>query len=105
MSMQNPDEKIVVKVDPDLEDIVPGFLQNRRGDVMRIKEALDHNDYETIRILGHTMKGTGGGYGFDDITDIGRSIEQAAKDKNSEEIRQSSAELASYLERVEVKYE
>ena len=105
MSMQNPDEKIVVKADADLEDIIPGFLQHRLEDINKIREAMAQNDYDIIRVLGHSMKGTGGGYGFDAITDIGRSIEEAAKERNIEDIGQSVNDLSSYLDRVEVIYE
>ncbi|MBI5214051.1 MAG: Hpt domain-containing protein, partial [Nitrospirae bacterium] len=88
-----------------LEDLIPGFLQNRREDVKSMLAAIDNGDYETIRILGHSIKGTGGGYGFDTISDIGHSVEQAAKDKNPEEIRIKINELSAYLDRVEVVFE
>ncbi len=64
-------EKIVVQVDADLEDLIPGYLQNRRQEVDSILQALENQDFEAIRVLGHTMKGTGGGYGFDAITEMG----------------------------------
>ena len=51
------------------------------------------------------MKGSGGGYGFDVISEIGKTIEQAAKDKNDDVIKNSVQELDSYLDRVEVVYE
>ena len=98
-------DKTVVQVDAELEDIVPVFLENRYGDIKAISVALEQGDYETIRILGHTMKGIGGGYGFDAITDIGQSLEQAAQNKESEEVRKLIGELSTYLERVEVVYE
>ena len=94
--------KIIVHVDEEIEDLIPGFLENRRKDVDALQEALTNGDHETIRTLGHAMKGTGGGYGFDTITDIGSSLENAAKQKNTEEIRKGINELADYLERVEV---
>ena len=95
-------EKIVVHVDADLEDLIPGYLQNRRQDVGAILQALENQDFETIRILGHTMKGTGGGYGFDAITEMGRALETAAKDKNAQAIQQGTAALLNYLQAVEV---
>lgn len=98
-------QKIIVHVDAELEDLVPGFLENRQKDIKSMLEALNHGDYETIRILGHSMKGAGGGYGFDAITEIGASLEQFAKDKETEEIRKKINELSSYLERIEVRYE
>jgi HPt (histidine-containing phosphotransfer) domain-containing protein len=99
-----PDEKIVVNVDSDIEDLIPGFLENRQQDVKSIYDALEKEDYETIRILGHSMKGAGGGYGFDKITDIGRSIEESAEGKNQEEIKKWVINLSNYLDRVEVVY-
>ena len=57
-------QEIVITVDPDLEDLIPGFLDNRYEDIDALMGALDRKDYETIRRLGHIMKGAGGGYGF-----------------------------------------
>ena len=102
--MEQNNEKIVVHVDPDLEELIPGFLLRRRDDIGAITEALQKEDYETARILGHSMKGSGGGYGFDFITDVGRSIEQAAKEKNKSEIRKQTDALLLYLGRIEIKY-
>ncbi|RMG04743.1 MAG: Hpt domain-containing protein [Nitrospirae bacterium] len=98
-------EKIVVVIDEDLEDIVPGFLENRKADIEEIGRLLEKSDFESIRILGHSMKGSGGGYGFDRITEIGAAIEEAAKRSDAEEIKRQTAELQDYLERVEVRYE
>ena len=98
-------DRFIVQVDPEIEDIVPIFLQNRRDDVESLSKALEDGDFEPIGILGHSMKGSGGGYGFDTITDIGRSLEQAAKSQSSGEIKRLVEELASYLDRVEVVYE
>jgi HPt (histidine-containing phosphotransfer) domain-containing protein len=101
-SKQN--EKIIVHADEDIADLIPGFLKNRRRDVETLKEGLQNNDYESIQILGHSMKGVGGGYGFDAIAGIGMSIEQAAKEKDAGEIRKQTGALSNYLERVEVRY-
>ena len=101
----NSAEKIIVRVDNDLADLIPGFLENRHKDVKAIQEAIEQGNYETIRVLGHTMKGAGGGYGFDTITDIGAALEQSAKEKNSVEIGKQVSELSTYLQRVEVIYE
>ncbi len=95
-------EKIKVSVDPEIMDLIPGFLSNREKDIRSMLEALENGDYETIRTLGHSMKGSGGGYGFDVIGDIGLSIEQEAIDRNIDGIRRDIKELAAYLDRIEV---
>ena len=101
----NKDGKILVRVDPDLSDLIPGFLGNRRKDITTMQAALERGDFETIRLLGHSMKGSGGGYGFDAVTDIGAALEQAAKDADREEMRRQIGELSTYLDQVEVTYD
>ncbi len=96
---------IFVRIDPDLADLIPGFLENRRKDITAIQKALEQGDHETIRILGHSMKGSGGGYGFDEITELGRALEQAAKSGDGEEIGRKTAELSTYLDRLHIVYE
>ena len=95
-------DKIVVQVDADLEDLIPGYLQNRHKDLEAIQQALEKQDFESIRVLGHSMKGTGGGYGFDAITAIGRTLEEGAKSRNAQAIQQGIATLREYLQAVEV---
>jgi len=41
-------------------------------------------------------------YGLDAITDIGSSLEQSAKEQDSEQIRKLVGDLSTYLERLEV---
>lgn len=98
------EEKIIVHVDPDIADLIPGFLENRHKDIKTMGEAVTKGDFEAIRILGHSMKGAGGSYGFDTITDIGKSLEQAAIAKDSGVIKKSVQELSAYLDRIEVVY-
>lgn len=99
------DGKILVRVDPDLADLIPGFLANRRQDITAMQAALEQGDFETVRILGHSMKGSGGGYGFDAVTDIGAALEQAAKSDDHEEMRKQIGDLSAYLDRIEVVYD
>ncbi len=100
----NPKEKIVVQIDPDLEELIPTYLGNRRKDVEAIRKALGEKDLETIERLGHTMKGSGGGYGFDITSAIGANLEQAAKENSLDEIKSSLNELADFMDRVQVVY-
>jgi len=97
--------KIVVHINPDLKDLIPGYFANRHKDIHAMREALAQGDYETIRVLGHSMKGSGGGYGFDTITEIGGSLEQAARNREPDAIRRWVDELLTYLERVQIIYD
>ncbi len=98
-------DKIIVHIDVDLEEIVPGFLQNKKKDIITMQNAILSQDFETIEVLGHRMKGAGGGYGFDEISRIGADIEKAASQKKQEKIQLLLQELEQYLSCVEVIYE
>jgi HPt (histidine-containing phosphotransfer) domain-containing protein len=70
--------------------------------VTALRTALASGDFATITVLGHTMKGDGGGYGFDAISEIGAIIETAGKHKDADKIRQGVERLADFLDRVDV---
>ena len=93
---------IVVKIDEDLFDLIPGYLKNRQQDIESLHNCLVQGDFESIRITGHSMKGSGGGYGFDEITEIGRLIEKFATEENGLAIAEVLNRLADYLANVEV---
>jgi hypothetical protein len=95
-------ERIQVSVEAWLQPVVGGYLEKRRGDVAKVLEALDRSDYDTIRTLGHQMAGTGGGYGFEPITEIGSALEESALTGDTSRIRASIKELDRYLTAVRV---
>ncbi len=97
--------RIFARVDSDLMELIPGFMENRRQDVRAIMESVEQKDFEVIRVLGHDMKGSGGAYGFDAITDLGGCLEQAARGEDPTEILKLASELANYLDRVEIVYQ
>lgn len=82
--------------------MIPGFLVSRRQEVKDIHAAIEKSDFESIRVLGHNMKGISSSYGFPPITEFGRQIEEAASRKSPEDIRKPVVGLADYLERVQV---
>ncbi len=95
-------EKIFIKADPDLIDLIPGYLDKRRDDIGAIKNLLADGNFEEIRVLAHRMKGSGGSYGFDRITEIGAAMEIAAKDQAKDRISQELEQLSEYLSKVEI---
>ena len=96
--------KFVIHADPELAELIPGYLLHREEDVKALHAALFSGDYALIERLGHTMKGSGGGYGFNAISEIGERMEEAAHRKNPEEIQKELKKLEEYLAGVEVIY-
>ena len=102
---EDRDERIVVRIDAHLEGLIPKFLKSKYADVTAVLEAMNRGDYEAIRIIAHKMRGSGGGYGFDAISEIGSSLEQGAKERNNDTIEQWAGKLRSYLNRVVVVFD
>ncbi len=95
----------MVRLDPDLKPLIPRFLENRRKDLTAIYAALQREDFEEIRLLGHRMRGDGGGYGFDTVSEIGAALEHASAHRNAKEVRRHADALLAFLNRVEVVYQ
>jgi CheY-like chemotaxis protein/HPt (histidine-containing phosphotransfer) domain-containing protein len=95
-------DTILVRVDLKFADLIPVFLQNCRQNVIAMLDALDRGDLETVAFLGHGMRGAGGSYGFQAITDIGAALEQAAESADTGASRKWVGELSRYLDRVEI---
>jgi PAS domain S-box-containing protein len=106
VSMKDEDamrrETFPIRANPKFADLVPGFLKNRRLDVVVMGEALQRGDFQAVARLAHDMKGVGASYGFETITDIGSALEQAAAISDSGAARMWVSELSRYLEGVEV---
>jgi PAS domain S-box-containing protein len=95
-------DTILVRVNPRFADLVPAFLQNRRQDVIAILDALGRRDFKTVESLGHGMKGAGGSWGFQAITEVGGALEQAGERADFEASHKWVGELSTYLDRVEI---
>lgn len=96
---------LTVHVESDFEALLPKFMANRKKEVMTMREALEQQDFEAVRKLAHGMKGAGGSYGFDRVTAMAATIEQAAKAGSAAPIATELSLLATYLEQVQVVFD
>ena len=98
------DGPIIERIDPELEELVDYFFKNSNEDLKKMQAALESRDYETLIRLGHTAKGTGYGYGFRGMGDIGMELEEAAKARNETEVRLQVEKMSHYFDNVQVDY-
>ena len=97
-------EMEIVEVDADLEDLIPLFLETRQKDIAGLASGLAAGNFNALRLIGHSMKGAGGGYGFDRVSEIGALIEDAALAGDGASIKAQMETLRDYLQRVQIKY-
>lgn len=95
----------VVRIPAELERLVPGYLERRRAEVREMREAAANGDLRALEQFGHALMGTGGGYGFEKLTELGRDLERCAGEGELEECVRLVDAVADYLDRVEVVYE
>lgn len=98
----DPHHHDVVTPDPEVAPLVPEFLANRRKDIVRLREFIEAADWDALRSLGHKMKGTGRGYGFARITEIGRTLETAGAEEDAAAAAMAVGDLEQYLDRVRI---
>jgi PAS domain S-box-containing protein len=81
-------------------ELTPQYLKNCRRDLLLMQEALERADYEALDLLGHNLRGSGGAFGFQGLSDIGTSVEAAAKQGDAVASRSGVVELSDYLDRL-----
>jgi signal transduction histidine kinase/DNA-binding NarL/FixJ family response regulator len=66
--------------------LVPQYLASKEQQIEEARAALASRDFGPIRRFGHNLKGTGRGYGFPSIEEMGREIERAATEADASRI-------------------
>jgi response regulator RpfG family c-di-GMP phosphodiesterase len=94
-------DPILLRAQLRFADRIPAYLQNCRQNVIVMLDALDRVDFETVTSLGHQMRGSGGAYGFQAITDIGASLEHAGESADADVSRKWVGELSNYLDGID----
>jgi CheY-like chemotaxis protein len=97
-------EAIPVLVDGRLRSLVARFLLNCGRDLARLRTALAGGDLSVTRTIGHSLGGVGGSYGFEEITRIGRAIEERSIRGDAASVGNLAAQLEDYLARVQPEF-
>ena len=105
MVAASPSEEVEPREEPKswrpsarLAALIPRYLDSCRDHVVTMRDALDRADFEPVTLLGHNMRGSGGGFGFQAITDFGAGLELAAEGSDVVLSRGLLDQLSSYLE-------
>jgi PAS domain S-box-containing protein len=93
---------IIIHPDPILADLIPVFLRHCDENLAVMREALGTADFQAIQDIAHSIRGAGGSYGFQRLTDIGAALELAADQGDIGASTQLIDEISRYLRRVRV---
>jgi len=62
------------------------YLKRRLEEIEEIKKLISKNNFEMACKLGHQIKGNASSFSFDELTNLGQNIEQAALTQNKEQV-------------------
>jgi len=85
------------QIDARIADLVPRFVEVCREECAALRRACAEGGWAAAAAIGHTLHGAGGGYGFDEVTRIGREIEAAAKARDAAGVAALATRLENFL--------
>lgn len=103
ISVNSEKGKTIEIADPFARKLVGDYLENRRTDIAKLTRALLDSDFETIRVTGHNLLGSGAAYGFAAISEMGAGIESAAAARDIRGVERCITELSDLLGQVKVR--
>src|SRR5436190_2240092 len=91
-------------VPPELADLLPEFLRNRRSQLQGLRGAAKEQDFERVREFANSMIGVGRPYGFPEVSSLGKRIDNSARDRDDQYAFASGnlAEFSRHVAAVEV---
>jgi hypothetical protein len=96
-------EKIAVRVPHGIPArMVAEYVERCNIALPAARAALANLDHNYLRIYGHGLKGSGGGYGIPGLTEAGSLVEEAAKAGDTAKLHDLLAKLEVYLSRIEL---
>lgn len=76
----------ILDEDPDYIDLVNNYIESLEPMKRDLLQAYDEGEWELLRGLIHQVKGTGGGYGYENITKVAAQIEFQIINQNYAEV-------------------
>lgn len=92
----------LMKEDPSYADIVVQFVEGLSKRLATMEEALSTSDFSALQVAAHQLKGSGGGYGYPDLTERAAELEQHAKASLVDQCGEELEELKQLCARVVV---
>jgi CheY-like chemotaxis protein len=92
---QSPLYSTLLEEDPDLIDIVEGFVKRYPDMLAQLSKLLDTNQLDEFQTKVHELKGSGGNVGYLEITNLCSQIEFQLNTGNRDEIQHLMDKLAN----------
>ncbi len=85
-------------IGPEVRSLAPGFLAARRREIVWMETCLQEQDFEQLARFGHRLKGSGGSFGFPELSKLGARIEVVARAEDGGRCEELLSDLARSLQ-------
>jgi signal transduction histidine kinase/CheY-like chemotaxis protein/HPt (histidine-containing phosphotransfer) domain-containing protein len=85
---------------PDVADLIAVYIEKLPAVIHEIKAAGAKSNWQALESLFHQLKGSGGNYGYPELSRLAASIEFQVMNKNKNEVDALIGELESYCQRI-----
>ena len=88
--------------DEDYRELLEMFVEDIPERIAALQATLEAETWTEMRYLAHQLKGAGGGYGFDSLSQSAGVLEQASDSQDTDRILSSCNTVIAQLRRVTV---
>ena len=82
------------------DDLTREYLNARIGKARQLRKLVETKGFEEIATIGHQMAGSGGTYGFPELSELGRTLERAGNDGDMETVGTTVMQIETVLEKL-----
>ncbi len=97
-------EATEIVVPEKLRPLVPKFLERTGAAIEQLRGALAANDLETLRAVGHRLRGTAGGYGFKRLGELAGQLEDAVRADDRSRLAGLVAAIGEHFATATIRY-
>ena len=97
---QPPINSMLLEREPDMKDLVISYLNELPAVLQQAKDALAQQKWPELQEVIHSLKGTGGGFGYPMLTNLAEKIELQIAKGDRAEIHASIVELSTMCHRI-----
>jgi CheY-like chemotaxis protein len=90
----------ILEAEPELHEIIQRFIGRLPGIKAEINRHFEENKLDELKSIVHSLKGSGGGMGYQVITDTCKVIEDSIKDGSVNELSAGIQRLNDIIDRV-----
>lgn len=95
---------IIVNIDSELEELIPEFLDELEIEMDNMQQAINSEDYGTLRRLAHGYKGASGNYEIKELFNLYLKLENAANALDKEKCQMHFDDVLHFLKKMKINY-